>query len=74
MDLTLSRTLTNFTNIRYSISHVGGAFPAIEDRFIKTNPALEILAKEVYKTRYALTVHHAEKPGHNTDDYDLSNP
>ena len=49
--LTLSRTLTNFTNMRYSLSHCGGAFPAIEDRFLKTNPALEMEAKAAYKTR-----------------------
>lgn len=55
MDLTLSRTLTNFTSIRYSISHVGGAFPAIEDRFLKANPAIESQAKDAYKTRCALT-------------------
>jgi hypothetical protein len=27
-----SRSLTNFTNIRYSFTHGGGVFPFVEDR------------------------------------------
>jgi hypothetical protein len=51
MDLTISQTLVNFTNIRYSVSHVGGAFPAIEDRVLKRIPDLEGPAKAVYSSR-----------------------
>ena len=52
MDLTLTQTILNFTSLNFVIPHVGGAFPAIEDRFIKSSPALEDRAKEVYKTRF----------------------
>ncbi len=51
MDLTLSRTLTNFTNISYILAHVGGAFPAIEDRFLKPRAEFEVAAKLAYNTR-----------------------
>ncbi|KAK3400897.1 hypothetical protein B0T20DRAFT_154772 [Sordaria brevicollis] len=51
MDLVLSQTLIKYTNIRWSIAHVGGAFPAIEDRFVKKNPALEKLAKQALNSR-----------------------
>ncbi|KAK3313384.1 hypothetical protein B0H66DRAFT_350349 [Apodospora peruviana] len=51
MDLISTRTLTNYTNIRYSIAHVGGAFPSIRDRFLKRNPSLDILATEALNTK-----------------------
>lgn len=51
MDLTLTQTIHNFTNIHYVIPHVGGAFPAIEDRFLKSFPGLETRSKEIYNTR-----------------------
>ncbi|OIW30329.1 hypothetical protein CONLIGDRAFT_661675 [Coniochaeta ligniaria NRRL 30616] len=51
MDLTASQTLTNFTNIRYSFSHGGGAFPSIEDRFLKSFSVLEGPAKAAYGSR-----------------------
>ncbi|KAB5531275.1 hypothetical protein GE09DRAFT_1146520 [Coniochaeta sp. 2T2.1] len=51
MDLTASQTLTNFTNIRYGFTHGGGAFPSIEDRFLKSFGALEGAAKEAYNSR-----------------------
>lgn len=54
MDLTASRTLTNFTNIRYSFAHGGGAFPSIEDRFLKSSPVLEGPAKAAYNSRCVL--------------------
>ncbi|KAK3377054.1 hypothetical protein B0T24DRAFT_592685 [Lasiosphaeria ovina] len=41
MDLTVSRTITNYTNIHYAFGHVNGAFPSIEHRFIKTIPGFE---------------------------------
>ena len=37
-DLILTRTLTAFTNLHWSISHVGGAFPSVQDRFLRTQP------------------------------------
>jgi predicted TIM-barrel fold metal-dependent hydrolase len=40
MSLTLTQTIHNFTNIHYVVPHTGGSFPAILDRFLKTNPAL----------------------------------
>ena len=52
MDLTLTQTILNFTTLNFVIPHVGGAFPAIEDRFIKSFPALEARAKQVYETRF----------------------
>lgn len=51
MDLVLSQTLIKYTNIRWSIAHVGGAFPAIEDRFLKRSSALEKLAKQALNSR-----------------------
>lgn len=50
MDLTL--THLNFTTLNFVIPHVGGAFPAIEDHFLTSSPALEARAKEAYKTRF----------------------
>ncbi len=51
MDLTVSRTIQNFTKIRYHIPHGGDSFPSIEDRFLKSFPALELSSKEIYNTR-----------------------
>jgi hypothetical protein len=51
MDLTASQTLTNFTNIRYSFTHGGGAFPSIEDRFLMSFSSLEGQAKATYNSR-----------------------
>ncbi|KAG8926126.1 hypothetical protein FRC03_008487 [Tulasnella sp. 419] len=52
MDLTATQTIHNFTNIHYVIPHVGGSFPSIIDRFIKSLPALEASSKQIYKTRF----------------------
>lgn len=58
VDLTLSGTLANFTNIRYHISHVGGSFPSVEDRFLRAgDPVQAAAAKEAYKTRYIHALH-----------------
>ncbi|KAG8904731.1 hypothetical protein FRB99_001270 [Tulasnella sp. 403] len=51
MDLTWTQTLQNFTNIQYISAHVGGAFPSILDRMIKSVPNLEAQAKAIYKSR-----------------------
>ncbi len=58
MDLTVSRTIQNFTKIRYHIPHGGDSFPSIEDRFLKSFPALEISSKEIYNTRCVPVEHH----------------
>nr|OQO27029.1 hypothetical protein B0A51_04029 [Rachicladosporium sp. CCFEE 5018] len=52
VDLTITQTILNYTKLNFVIPHVGGAFPAVEDRFIKSYPALEARAKEVYRTRF----------------------
>ncbi|KAK6428535.1 hypothetical protein LTR95_015319 [Oleoguttula sp. CCFEE 5521] len=52
VDLTISQTILNYTKLNFVIPHVGGAFPAVEDRFIKSYPAVEVRAKEVYRTRF----------------------
>jgi hypothetical protein len=54
MDLTLSRVLVQYKNIRYIIAHVGGAFPAIQDRFLKQRLEFEVDAKLAYNTRYEI--------------------
>lgn len=52
MDLTLTQTLTNYTNLKYIINHCGGAFPAIEDRFLRSvSPNLLQPAKQAYNSR-----------------------
>lgn len=56
MDLTLSQTIHNFTKLRYAIAHEGGAFPSIEDRFLKQSPTLEASSKGIYNTRYVCAV------------------
>jgi hypothetical protein len=55
MDLVVTGTLQNFTNIRYQLPHVGGAVPSILDRFLSIAPLIpqtsnvyEILAERVW--------------------------
>ncbi|GLB34528.1 putative amidohydrolase [Lyophyllum shimeji] len=52
MDLTLTQTIHNFTNIHYVIPHVGGAYPAVIDRVLKTVPALYDSSLNIYNTRF----------------------
>ncbi|KAF5369173.1 hypothetical protein D9615_009958 [Tricholomella constricta] len=52
MDLTLTHTIHDFTNIHYVIPHVGGAFPATIDRVLKTVPAIYDSSLNIYKTRF----------------------
>ncbi|KAG6828229.1 hypothetical protein H0H92_008727, partial [Tricholoma furcatifolium] len=54
MDLSLTQTIENFTNINYIIPHVGGAFPACIDRILKTlpSPAIYNSSMEIYQTRF----------------------
>lgn len=51
LDLTLTQSFVNFTNIRWIFSHCGGAFPSIEDRALKRQPAIEVPAKAVFGSR-----------------------
>jgi hypothetical protein len=50
-DLTISQTIHNFTNVNYIIPHVGGAFPAILDRFLKSLPQLYDASLKILQTR-----------------------
>lgn len=52
LDLTLTQSFVNFTNIQWIFSHCGGAFPSIEDRALKLQPAIEVPAQAVYGSRY----------------------
>ena len=52
MDLTVTQTIHNFTNINYVIPHAGGSFPSVIDRFIKSYPAIDASSKAIYKTRF----------------------
>ncbi|KAG6915741.1 hypothetical protein DXG01_010038 [Tephrocybe rancida] len=52
MDLTLTQTIHNFTNINYIIPHVGGAFPATIDRILKSVPTIYNSSLAIYQTRF----------------------
>ncbi|KDR76426.1 hypothetical protein GALMADRAFT_246767 [Galerina marginata CBS 339.88] len=52
MDLTLTQTIHNFTNIHYVIPHVGGAFPSTVDRILKSYPTLYDSSFQIYNTRF----------------------
>ncbi|KAJ7672772.1 hypothetical protein B0H17DRAFT_178374 [Mycena rosella] len=41
LDLAISQTLANFTNLDFIISHLGGSFPSIIDRGIPPGPVLD---------------------------------
>lgn len=52
MDLTLTQTIVNFTKLRWIVPHGGGAFPAIEDRFLTAQSAdLRARSREAFATR-----------------------
>ncbi|KAJ6192655.1 hypothetical protein J3E72DRAFT_389601 [Bipolaris maydis] len=51
-DLAVTQTLLNFTNINYIIPHVGGAFPSVTDRLLKSFPAIYDRTMDVLKTRF----------------------
>jgi len=52
MDLTLTQTIVNFTSLKWIVPHAGGAFPAIKDRFLTSQPAeLQAKSREAYATR-----------------------
>jgi predicted TIM-barrel fold metal-dependent hydrolase len=50
-DLAITQTLLNFTNLNYIIPHVGGAFPSVADRLLKSYPAAYNGTMEVFRTR-----------------------
>ncbi|KAF8152564.1 hypothetical protein B0H34DRAFT_800966 [Crassisporium funariophilum] len=52
MDLTVSQTIHNFTNIDFVFPHVGGAFPSIIDRFLKSSPTIYNASMTIYQTRF----------------------
>ncbi|KAK8159380.1 hypothetical protein IWX90DRAFT_488857 [Phyllosticta citrichinensis] len=51
MDLTLTQTIFNFTKVHYAVSQVGGAFPSLIDRFLRSYPQFSKEAMEAYRTR-----------------------
>ncbi|KAI9855708.1 MAG: hypothetical protein M1813_009670 [Trichoglossum hirsutum] len=51
-DLTASRTLQNFPKLHYRISHGGGAWPSIEERFLLGFSDIQAAAREIYATRF----------------------
>ncbi|KJA26744.1 hypothetical protein HYPSUDRAFT_35893 [Hypholoma sublateritium FD-334 SS-4] len=52
MDLTLTQTIHNFTNINYVIPHVGGAYPSTVDRILKSYPTIYDSSFAIYDTRF----------------------
>jgi predicted TIM-barrel fold metal-dependent hydrolase len=50
-DLSITQTLRNFTNLNYIVPHVGGAFPSVADRLLKSYPAIYNSTMEVLRTR-----------------------
>jgi len=52
MDLSLSRTLVNYTKFNWVVPHVGGSFPSVIDRvFARQNNNTYSGLMKVYKTR-----------------------
>ncbi|KAK3676195.1 hypothetical protein LTR78_003945 [Recurvomyces mirabilis] len=51
-DLTVTQTILNFTNLQWIVPHGGGAFPAVEDRFITSQPpAVQAGSRAAYASR-----------------------
>jgi predicted TIM-barrel fold metal-dependent hydrolase len=51
-DLAITQTILNFTNINYIIPHVGGAFPSVADRLLKSFPAIYDRTLAALQTRF----------------------
>jgi predicted TIM-barrel fold metal-dependent hydrolase len=51
-DIAVTQTIHNFTNINYIIPHVGGAFPSIADRLLKSFPAIYDSSMKIFQTRF----------------------
>lgn len=58
MDLTLSKTLQHYPKIDYIAAHVGGAFPSILDRMLKSldDYSFELASKAIYGSRYVCSL------------------
>jgi hypothetical protein len=51
-DLTLTRTIVDFARLNWIVPHAGGAFPAVEDRFLTSQPAeFQERSREAFATR-----------------------
>ncbi|KAG2016451.1 amidohydrolase 2 [Coprinopsis cinerea AmutBmut pab1-1] len=56
-DLTVTQTLQNFTNTHFVLPHLGGAFPVMIDRVLKTrHPELYDSSLAIYRSRFACIV------------------
>lgn len=51
-DLAVTQTILNFTNIDYIIPHVGGAWPSVADRLLKSYPTLYDRTLAALQTRF----------------------
>ncbi|KAL1801119.1 hypothetical protein ACET3X_001461 [Alternaria dauci] len=51
-DLAVTQTILNFTNINFIIPHVGGAFPSVADRLLKSYPAIYDRTMAALQTRF----------------------
>ncbi|KAF6744905.1 amidohydrolase 2 [Ephemerocybe angulata] len=53
IDLTLKQTIHNFTNTHFVLPHIGGAFPTMIDRVLKTvHTELYESSLEIFRTRF----------------------
>jgi predicted TIM-barrel fold metal-dependent hydrolase len=48
----VTQTILNFTNINYIIPHVGGAWPSVADRLLKSLPAIYDRTLAALQTRF----------------------
>ncbi|KAH5589132.1 hypothetical protein HBI45_222700 [Parastagonospora nodorum] len=51
-DLAVTQTILNFTNINYIIPHVGGAWPSVADRLLKSFPGIYDRTLAALQTRF----------------------
>jgi hypothetical protein len=51
-DLAVKQTIFNFTSINYIIPHVGGAFPSVAERLLRSFPALYARSMTALQTRF----------------------
>lgn len=51
-DLSVTQTILNFTNIHWIVPHVGGAWPSVADRLLKSFPAIYDRTLEALQTRF----------------------
>lgn len=60
MDLVVSQTLQNFTNLNFILAHVGGSFPSIIDR-LEQILGIPAAVEVVYRTWYAWSILECEE-------------